>query len=63
LRRETEYGNGLPFEFTGIYDQTLAEYGHQIYPFANPGKPYKLQRRTNQPNPAVGVSAGADPYK
>jgi outer membrane cobalamin receptor len=57
LAGETEYGSGLPFEFTGTNDQALAEYGQQMVDRIN------FSDGRIKPNMAVGVSAGAELYK
>ena len=54
----SEYGSGLPFEFTGSYDQALAEFGHQV-----------VNRLNNFPDGRIkstlslDLSAGAELYK
>jgi hypothetical protein len=53
----TEYGSGLPFEFTGTYDQALAEYGQQMVNRINFGD------GRIKPTLSVGISAGAELYK
>jgi len=52
-----EYGSGLPFEFTGTYQQALAQYGQQV---AN-----RIDFARGRVNPAlsVGASAGANLYQ
>ncbi|MGA9392845.1 MAG: TonB-dependent receptor [Candidatus Sulfotelmatobacter sp.] len=52
-----EYGSGLPFEFTGTYDQALAEYGQQVVDRINFG-----DGRT-KPVFSFDVSAGLELYK
>jgi hypothetical protein len=53
----TEYGSGLPFEFTGTYDQALAEYGQQMVSRIN------FNDRRIKSTLSVGLSAGAELYK
>ena len=53
----TEYGSGLPFEFTGSYDQALAEYGQQMVNRIN------FSDGRIQPTLSVDLSAGAELYK
>ena len=58
LAAGSEYGSGLPFEFTGTYDQALAEFGPQV-----------LNRLTGfpegriKPTLSFDLSAGAELYK
>ncbi len=51
------YGSGLPFEFTGTYEQALAEYGMAMIDHIN------FARGRVRPSFAVGLSAGAEVYK
>ena len=53
----TEYGSGLPFEFTGTFDQALAEYGQQVVDRIN------FADGRVRPNLSFDLSAGADLYK
>ena len=53
----TEYGSGLPFEFTGTYDQALAEYGQQMVNRIN------FTDGRIKPTLSVDISAGAELYK
>jgi hypothetical protein len=53
----TEYGSGLPFEFTGTYEEALAEYGQQMVNRIN------FSNRRIKPTLSVGISAGAELYK
>ena len=53
----TEYGSGLPFEFTGTYDEALAEYGQQMVNRIN------FSDGRIKPILSVGISAGAELYK
>ena len=52
-----EYGSGLPFAFTGTYDQALAEYGQQVLDRIN------FQDGRTKPTLSVDLSGGADIYK
>jgi len=52
-----EYGSGLPFEFTGTYQQALAEYGQAVVDRVN------FDRGRVSPSFAVDASLGADLYK
>ncbi len=52
-----EYGSGLPFEFTGTYDQALAEYGQQMVNRIN------FSEGRIKPTLSVDISAGAELYK
>ncbi len=52
-----EYGSGLPFEFTGTYDQALTDYGQQVVDRINFGN-----GRIN-PTLAIDLSGGAELYK
>ena len=52
-----QYGSGLPFAFTGTYDQALAEYGPAVVDRVN------FDRGRVDPNLSVSASAGADIYK
>lgn len=52
-----QFDSGLPFDFTGTYDQALAEYGQQVVD--------RLDFARGRVDPAllVNASAGADLYK
>ena len=52
----SEYGSGLPFEFTGTYDQALAEYGPQVVSRVN------FADGRVRSNFSFDLSAGADLY-
>ena len=52
-----EYGSGLPFEFTGDYDDALAQYGQAMVDRIN------FARGRVRPSLAVDASVGADLYK
>ena len=52
-----EYGSGLPFEFTGTFDQALATYGQQVVSRIN------FARGRVRPALSVDVSAGANLYQ
>ena len=52
-----EYGSGLPFEFTGTYDQALAEYGQQMVSRVN------FSEGRIKSSLSLGISAGAELYK
>jgi len=51
------YGSGLPFTFTGTYQQALAQYGSAMIDRVN------FARGRVRPSLAVGISAGAEVYK
>jgi hypothetical protein len=51
------YGSGLPFEFTGTYDQALAQYGPEMISRIN------FDRGRVRPSLAVNASVGAEIYK
>lgn len=51
------YGSGLPFTFTGTYQQALAQYGPAMISRVN------FDRGRVRPSFAVDVSAGAEVYK
>lgn len=53
----TEYGSGLPFEFTGTYDQALAEYGQQMVNRIN------FSQGRIKPSLSVDIAAGVELYK
>jgi len=53
----TQYGSGLPFEFTGTYDQALAEYGQQMVNRVN------FTDGRIKPTLSVDLSAGTELYK
>jgi hypothetical protein len=52
-----EYGSGLPFEFTGTYDEALAQYSQAVVDRLN------FDRGRVRPSLAIGLSAGANLYK
>jgi hypothetical protein len=52
-----EYGSGLPFDFTGTYQEALSEYGQAMINQIN------FSRGRVRPNLAIDSSAGADVYK
>ena len=52
-----EYGSGLPFEFTGTYEEALAQYGQAVVDRTN------FDRGRVKPSLAVGASVGADVWK
>ena len=52
-----EYGSGLPFDFTGTYQQALAEYGPAVIDRID------FARGRVRPSLAVDISAGAELYK
>jgi hypothetical protein len=52
-----EYGSGLPFEFTGTYEDALAQYGPAIVDRVD------FDSGRVRPSLAVGVSVGAEVYK
>jgi outer membrane receptor for Fe3+-dicitrate len=52
-----EYGSGLPFAFTGTYDQALAQYGQQMVNRIN------FAEGRIRSTLSVDISAGADLYK
>jgi outer membrane receptor protein involved in Fe transport len=52
-----EYGSGLPFDFTGTYDQALAEYGQQMASRIN------FSEGRIKPTFSVDISAGAELYR
>ena len=52
-----EYGSGLPFEFTGTYDDALAQYGQAVVNRIN------FDRGRVKPSFALDASVGADVYK
>jgi len=57
LAGSSEYGSGLPFEFTGTYDDALAQYGPAVVSRVN------FDRGRVRPSLAVDASVGADLYK
>ena len=57
LAAGSEYGSGLPFEFTGTYSQALAEYGQQVINRVN------FADGRVRPNFSFDLTAGADIYK
>jgi hypothetical protein len=52
-----EYGSGLPFDFTGTYQEALAQYGQTVVDRIN------FDRGRVKPSLAVGASVGADVWK
>src|SRR5262249_27023462 len=52
-----EYGSGLPFEFTGTYEDALAQYGPDVVGRVN------FERGRVKPSLAIGASLGADLYR
>jgi hypothetical protein len=52
-----EYGSGLPFEFTGTYDEALAQYGQAVVDRVN------FDRGRVRPSLSVDASLGADLYQ
>ena len=52
-----EYGSGLPFEFTGTYEDALAQYGQDVV------NRLDFARGRVRPSLAFGASLGADLYK
>ncbi len=52
-----EYGSGLPFDFTGTYQEALAQYGQALVDRIN------FDRSRVKPSLAVGASLGADVWK
>jgi len=52
-----EYGSGLPFDFTGTYDQALAEYGQQVVNRIN------FDRGRVRPAFSIDASAAASLYQ
>jgi hypothetical protein len=52
-----EYGSGLPFDFTGTYQEALAQYGQAVVDRIN------FDRGRVRPALAVGASLGADLWK
>jgi outer membrane receptor for Fe3+-dicitrate len=52
-----EYGSGLPFEFTGTYEDALAQYGPAMVSRVD------FDRGRVRPSLAVGASVGAELYK
>ena len=53
----SEYGSGLPFDFTGTYQQALAEYGQEVVNRIN------INSGRIKPTLAVDASLGAQLYK
>ena len=53
----SEYGSGLPFEFTGTYEDALAQYGQEVVDRIN------FDRGRVRPSLAIDASLGADLYK
>jgi hypothetical protein len=52
-----EYGSGRPFEFTGTYDEALAQYGQAVVDRVN------FDRGRVRPSLSVDASLGADLYQ
>jgi hypothetical protein len=52
-----DYGSGLPFEFTGSYEQVLAQYGQRMVDRIN------FERGRVRPSLSVNVSGGLEVYK
>ena len=52
-----EYGSGLPFEFTGTYDDALEQYGQAVVNRIN------FDRGRVRPSLSIDASLGADLYK
>jgi hypothetical protein len=52
-----DYGTGLPFEFTGSYEQALAQYGQRMVDRVN------FERGRVRPSLSVNVSGGLEVYK
>ena len=52
-----EYGSGLPFEFTGTYDQAVTEYGQAVVDRIN------FADGRTKPTLSIDASAGLDLYK
>ena len=52
-----EYGSGLPFEFTGTYEDALAQYGQAMVDRIN------FDRGRVRPSFAIGASLGTELYK
>jgi hypothetical protein len=52
-----EYGSGLPFDFTGDYQEALTEYGQAMVDRIN------FNRDRVRPNLAIDSSVGSDVYK
>jgi len=52
-----EYGSGLPFEFTGTYEDALAEYGQAVVNRIN------FDRGRVKPSLSIGASVGADLWR
>ncbi len=52
-----QYGSGMPFEFTGTYDQALAQYGQAMVDRVD------FAQGRVRPSLAVDVSAGAELYR
>jgi hypothetical protein len=57
LAASAEYGTGLPFEFTGTYEDALAQYGPAMVSRVD------FERGRVRPSLAVGASLGAELYK
>ncbi|MDR3749675.1 MAG: TonB-dependent receptor [Acidobacteriota bacterium] len=52
-----DYGSGLPVDFSGTYEQALAEYGQQVIDRVN------FERDRVKPNFSLSASVGADLWK
>jgi outer membrane receptor for Fe3+-dicitrate len=57
LAGSAEYGSGLPFEFTGTYDDALAQYGTAMVSRVD------FEHGRVRPSLAVGASVGAELYR
>ena len=57
LAGSTEYNSGLPFQFTGTYEQAVAQYGSEMISRIN------FERGRVRPSLAVNASVGAEIYK
>lgn len=57
LAAGAEYGSGLPFDFSGDYQEALAEYGPQVVDRVN------FATGRVRPSLSISLSAGVDVYK
>jgi hypothetical protein len=57
LSAGAEYGSGLPFDFTGTYQQALAQYGQQVVDRIN------FDRGRIRPAFSIDASAGTSLYQ
>ena len=57
MAASSQYGSGLPFEFTGTYQDALAQYGQAVVDRIN------FDRGRVRPSFAFDLSAGAEVYK